>query len=61
MKPEYYWIIAIINYIMLTHWIGKKYGTKRKIGYGKSIFWSVVLSPIIGIIITLSSERLPAD
>ncbi len=49
---NYIWIILIALYIVLTHLIAQYIGRKRKIGYGKSIFWSVLLSPLIGLIIT---------
>jgi len=39
---------------LIAHYIGRK----RKIGYGKSIFWSIVLGPIVGLIITFSSKRI---
>lgn len=35
-------------------------GVKRRIGFWKSFFWSVLLSPFIGLIITLNSGRLDA-
>jgi len=49
---NYSWIILIALYIVLTHLIAQYIGRKRKIGYGKSVFWSVLLSPLIGLIIT---------
>lgn len=56
---NYTWIIAIIIYIVLTHLIAKYIGEKREIGYGKSIFWSMLLSPVIGFFITQMSK--PAE
>jgi len=32
--------------------------TVVKEGYGRSVLWSVLFSPVIGLIITLSSKRL---
>ena len=52
------WIAIIVVYIVLTHLIAKYIGEKREIGYGKSIFWSLVLSPIIGLIITKMSKQI---
>ena len=52
------WIAIIVVYIVLTHLIAKYIGEKREIGYGKSIFWSLVLSPIIGLIITKMSKPI---
>lgn len=51
-------IIIIVLGIVITHSIAQYIGTKRKIGYGKSVFWSCVLTPIIGLIITLSSKKI---
>ena len=50
-------IIAVLE-IVVIHSIAQYIGTKRKIGYGKSVFWSIVLTPIIGLIITMSSKKL---
>jgi len=49
-------ILTIILYFALTHLIAQYIGTKRKIGYGKSVLWSILFSPIIGLIITLLSK-----
>lgn len=50
-------IIAVLE-IVVIHSIAQYIGTKRKIGYGKSVFWSILLTPVIGLIITLSSKKL---
>lgn len=55
---NYIWIIIIVIYIALTHLVAQYIGTKRKIGYGKSILWSILFSPIIGLFITLSSKEI---
>ncbi|MDH4091532.1 MAG: hypothetical protein OEV74_18580 [Cyclobacteriaceae bacterium] len=52
-------ILTIVLYIALTHLIAQYIGSKRSIGYGRSILWSILFSPIIGLIITLSSK--PVD
>jgi len=36
--------------------VAKYIGEKREIGYGKSVFWSILLSPIVGFIITKMSK-----
>ena len=54
---NYTWVIIII-YIVLTHLIAKNIGEKREIGYGKSILWSMVLTPIIGYFITKMSNPI---
>jgi len=55
---NYIWILIIALYIVITHLIAQYIGTKRKIGYGKSIFWSILLSPLIGFIITTLSKPI---
>ncbi len=52
------WILIIIAYIIATHLIAKYIGTKRRIGYGKSVFWSVLFSPFVGFIVTIMSSRI---
>ena len=44
---NYIWILIIALYIILTHLVAKYIGAKRKIGYGKTVFWSLMISPII--------------
>jgi len=55
---DYIWIAIIVVYIVLTHLIAKHIGAKREIGYGKSVFWSILFSPIIGLIITKTSTQI---
>jgi len=52
------WILIIVLYIVLAHLIAQYIGTKRKIGYGKSVLCSILLSPVIGLLITLSSKKI---
>jgi uncharacterized protein YqgC (DUF456 family) len=56
-----FWIIVAVIDIVCAQLIAHYLGKKRKIGYGKSVFWSIVLGPIVGLIITLSSKRLPEN
>lgn len=44
---NYIWMFIIALYIVLTHLVAKHIGAKRKIGYGKTVFWSLLFSPII--------------
>ena len=55
---NYTWIAITIIYIVLTHLIAKNIGEKREIGYGKSILWSMFLTPIIGFFITKMSNPI---
>jgi len=52
------WILLIAVYITLAHIIAQYIGTKRKIGYGKSILFSILFSPVIGLIVTLASKKI---
>jgi len=54
---NYIWIIIIALYIVLTHLIAQYIGAKHEIGYGKSVFWSILFGPIIGFIITRLSKQ----
>lgn len=55
---NYIWIAIIIIYIVLTHLVAKHIGEKRKIGYGKSVFLSILCSPLIGFFIAKMSKPL---
>lgn len=55
---DYLWIIIGAIDVICAHFIAQYIGRKRKIGYGKSVFWSIVLGPLFGLIITLWSRRL---
>ena len=55
---NFIWIIAVVLNFVFTYLIAKYIGAQRQIGYRKSIFWSILLSPIIGFIIALSSPKL---
>jgi hypothetical protein len=50
--------IWIILYFVLSHLIAQYIGTKREIGYGMSVFWSIVFSPVIGLIVTMLSKKI---
>ncbi len=53
---NYILIAVILVYIILTHLTAQYIGTKREIGYGSSVFWSILLSPIVGFVITKMSK-----
>lgn len=55
---NFIWLIAFVLYFGLTYLIAKYIGTHRQIGYSKSIYWCILLSPIIGFIMVLSSPKL---
>jgi len=55
---NYIWITIFVLYFVLTHLIAQYIGTKREIGYGKSVWWSIILSPIIGFIRTIISKPI---
>jgi uncharacterized protein YqgC (DUF456 family) len=56
-----FWIIVAIVDLISAQLIAQYIGRKRKIGYGKSVFWAIVLGPIIGLIIALSSKRIAQE
>lgn len=47
--------------LILAFLIAGLIGSKRKIGFGWSLAACIFLSPIIGLIITLCSEKLPPE
>lgn len=58
---NYIWIIIIVLYFILTHLVGKYFGAKREIGYRNSVFWSILGTPIIGLIVTLLSKKIAKE
>lgn len=54
------WFVVVALYFGLTHLIANFIGIHRQIGYGKSVYWCIVLSPVIGLLIVLSSPRSAA-
>ena len=54
-------LYILLIFIAATHLIAEYIGTKREIGYGQSVFWSIVLSPIIGLAITLCSKKIKTE
>ena len=55
---NYIWVLIIALYIVLTHIVAKNIGAKRKIGYGKTVFWSLMISPIIMYFVAKSSTLI---
>lgn len=51
-------IYILLIFVAATHLIAEYIGTKREIGYAQSVFWSIMLSPFIGLIITLCSKKV---
>lgn len=49
-------ITLLLLYLISTHLIAQYIGRRRKIGYGKSVLWSILFSPIVGLIVTLLSK-----
>ncbi|WKK81095.1 hypothetical protein [Marivirga arenosa] len=45
----------IIAWVILALLVGA-IGSNRKIGFGMALLWSILLSPLVGLIITLFSE-----
>ena len=50
-------LFTIIIYFGFSFLVAKSLGSKRKIGFGWSLFFCLLLSPFIGLIITLLSRK----
>lgn len=55
---NYAWIVTVILFFALTHLVAEKVGNKRKIGYGKTVLWSLMLTPIIAFLIAILSPKI---
>lgn len=55
---KYDWITGVLIYLHATALVAQAFGTPREIGYRKSVYWCIVLTPIIGLIVTLSSPKI---
>ena len=51
-------VIGIIANLFLSHLVGKN-GENRQIGYGTSFLVSFLFSPLIGLLLVLTSKELP--
>lgn len=60
MEYQYAILVFILLNVIFAHLIAERIGKKRHIGYGKSVFWSILLTPIIGYFITLMSPKYGA-
>lgn len=58
---DYSLIIGIPFFILFAHLIAEYIGRKREIGYMKTVFWCMMLSPIAGFFIALSSSKLEEE
>jgi hypothetical protein len=58
MEQLTYVLGGIIYFALSIHFIPEKLGTKREIGYYKSTAACFFLSPIVGLLIPLSSPKL---
>ncbi|HRG01193.1 MAG TPA: hypothetical protein PKZ75_08760 [Bacteroidia bacterium] len=55
---KYDWITGVLIYLYATQLIAQAIGTHREIGYSKSVYWCIVLTPIIGLVVTLLSPKI---
>lgn len=55
---KYDWITGVLIYLYATQLIAQAIGVHREIGYRKSVYWCIVLTPIIGLVVTLLSPRI---
>ena len=51
-------VIGIVTNLFLSHLVGKN-GENRQIGYGTSFLVSFLFSPLIGLLLVLTSKELP--
>ena len=49
-------IVVLIIHILLCFGVASL-GSNRRIGFGWALFWSIILGPLIGLIITLCSGK----
>ena len=49
-------IVVLIIHILLCFGVANL-GSNRRIGFGWALFWSIILGPLIGLIITLCSGK----
>jgi len=57
MNGYNYFLIAFIVNVILAFLIAEYLGSKRNIGFGWSLFFSLLFGPLIGLLITLISRR----
>lgn len=55
---KYDWITGVFIYLHATALVAQAFGTHREIGYRKSVYWCIVLTPVIGLVVTLLSPRI---
>lgn len=58
---KYDWITGVYIYLHATASVAQAFGAHREIGYRKSVYWCIVLTPIIGLIVTLSSPKIKKE
>lgn len=54
---NYTWIVTVILFFALTHLVAEKVGKKREIGYGKTVLWSLLLTPIIAFLLLFQARK----
>ena len=52
------WFLVSLVYIILTYLVAELQGKKRRIGYRRSLVWSLIFSPAIGYLVTVSSPKI---
>lgn len=55
---KYDWITGVLIYLYATQLIAQTIGAQREIGYRKSVYWCIVLTPIFGLVVTLLSPKI---
>jgi hypothetical protein len=54
---QYATLLGIALSLWLTHLVAQHIGRKRTMGYGKAVFWCLLLSPYLGFFIVWSGRR----
>ncbi|MBN1598773.1 MAG: hypothetical protein JW894_10795 [Bacteroidales bacterium] len=54
-------VLSAAVYIFLIHILAIYLQKNRGINYGKTVFWSVLFSPLIGYFIVILSRKSPPD
>jgi hypothetical protein len=58
---KYDWITGVFIYLHATALVAQVFGAHREIDYRKSVYWCIVLTPIIGLIVNLASRKIKKE
>jgi hypothetical protein len=55
---KYDWIKGVLIYLHATALVAQAFSDHQAVGYRKTVYWCIVLAPIIGLIVTLASTKI---